>query len=49
MNFDDAMKVLAALEREGVRYAVVGSMAMAAQGIVRATQDLDLFVARWKE
>ena len=45
MNFDDAIKILAALEREGVRYAVVGSMAMAAQGIVRATRDLDLFVS----
>ena len=45
MNFDDAMKVLAALEREGVAYVVVGSMAMAAQGIIRATRDLDLFVS----
>ena len=29
MNFDDVLKILAALEREDVRYAVVGSMAMA--------------------
>ena len=45
MDFDEALRILAALEREGVRYAVVGSMAMAVQGLIRATQDLDLFVA----
>ncbi|MFZ5477410.1 MAG: nucleotidyl transferase AbiEii/AbiGii toxin family protein [Myxococcota bacterium] len=44
MEFEQALAVLRALEREGVRYALVGSMAMAAQGLVRATQDLDLFV-----
>lgn len=37
--------MLRALEREGVEYALVGSMAMAAQGLVRATRDIDLFVA----
>ena len=45
MDFDDALKIFAALEQEGVRYVVVGSMAMAAQGIIRATRDLDLFVS----
>lgn len=39
------MAVLAALEREGVAYVLVGAVAMALQGEVRATQDLDLFVA----
>ena len=34
-----------AFEREGVRYVLVESMAMAAQGIVRATRDADFFVA----
>src|SRR5262249_48353207 len=32
-----------------VAYVVVGSMAMAAQGVVRATEDLDLFVAPDRE
>lgn len=45
MEFSDALQIIAALEREGVRYALVGSMAMAAQGLVRATRDLDFFVS----
>lgn len=39
------MAVLAALQREDVAYVLVGAVAMALQGEVRATQDLDLFVA----
>jgi hypothetical protein len=45
MDFQEAIRILQALEREGVRYALVGSMAMAAQGLVRATRDMDFFVA----
>jgi hypothetical protein len=45
MDFGELRRVLAAFEREGVRYVLVGSMAMAAQGIVRATRDADFFVA----
>ena len=45
MDFEEAKRVLAALDREGVHYVLVGSMAMAAQGIIRATRDLDFFVA----
>jgi TolB-like protein len=40
MTFDEAKTILAALEREGVRYVLVGSMGMAAQG-VRASRDID--------
>jgi len=36
--------VLEALERAGVRYAVIGDLAMAAHGFDRATRALDLFV-----
>jgi len=39
------MALLAAMERENVRYVMVGSMAMAANGLVRATRDIDLIVA----
>lgn len=45
MDFGELRRILAAFEREGVRYVLVGSMAMAAQGIVRATRDADFFVA----
>jgi hypothetical protein len=45
MTFAEAMRILAALERHRVAYVLVGSMAMAAQGIVRATRDMDVFVS----
>jgi hypothetical protein len=45
MQFSEAMRILAAFERHGVAYVLVGSMAMAAQGIVRATRDIDVFVS----
>jgi hypothetical protein len=45
MTFDEAMRILAALDRHRVAYVLVGSMAMAAQGIVRATRDIDIFVS----
>jgi hypothetical protein len=45
MTLDEAKAVLEALTVEGVEYVVIGSMAMAAQGLPRATHDLDLFVS----
>lgn len=45
MNFERVLAILAAFEREGVRYVLIGSMAMAAQGLIRATQDVDLFIS----
>lgn len=36
---------MAALDRHRVAYVLVGSMAMAAHGIVRATRDMDIFVS----
>jgi hypothetical protein len=45
MDFEEARRILAALEREGVRYVLIGSMAMAAHGLVRATRDMDFFVS----
>lgn len=45
MTFDEAKQILAALEREGVEYVLIGSMAMAAQGVIRATRDVDFFVS----
>jgi hypothetical protein len=49
MIFEDAMAVLAAMEREGVSYVMVGSMAMAANGVIRATRDVDFVVASDEE
>ncbi len=45
MRFEQAKALLAAFEREGARYVLIGSMAMAAQGLVRATRDIDFFVS----
>jgi hypothetical protein len=45
MNYDLTRKVLAALEREGVQYAVHGAVALALHGLPRMTDSLDLFVA----
>jgi hypothetical protein len=45
MDFAQAIRVLAAFARHGVDYVLVGSMAMAAQGLVRATRDMGVFVA----
>lgn len=44
MELRQILDVLAALEAEGVHYAVFGGLAMAAHGLDRATRDLDLFV-----
>ena len=44
MELDEALKVLASLEKEGVEYVLVGGAAMNFHGLVRATEDLDLFV-----
>jgi hypothetical protein len=45
LDLEEAKRILAALEREGVDYVLVGSMAMAAQGLIRATRDLDFFIS----
>ena len=45
MTLEEAKAILAALVREHVELVVIGSMAMAAQGLPRATHDLDLFVS----
>jgi hypothetical protein len=45
VDFDVLVQVLRAFEREGVRYAVFGAVALNLHGLVRATEDLDLFVS----
>lgn len=45
IDFEETKRILAVLEREGVQYVLIGAMAMAAQGLIRATHDLDFFVS----
>ena len=45
MEPDPAVRVLEALEREGVSYAVFGAVAVNIHGLPRFTEDLDIFVA----
>ena len=49
MTFEEAKRIFAALIAEEVDFVVIGSMAMAAHGLPRATRDLDLFVSPERE
>ena len=49
MTIDEAREILDALAREGVEFVLIGSMAMAAQGLPRATHDIDFFVSPRQE
>jgi hypothetical protein len=42
--FDDALRVIASLNQAGVDYVVVGGVALNVHGLIRATEDLDVFV-----
>lgn len=45
MDVDQTRLVLRALEQEGVEYVIFGGVALNLQGLARATEDLDVFVA----
>ena len=45
MDYDITRRVLAALEQAGVRYVVIGGVALNLHGLPRATEALDIFVA----
>jgi hypothetical protein len=45
MDAERTAEVLGALTRAGVRYKVVGGVALNLLGLARATEDLDVFVA----
>jgi acylphosphatase len=45
VDFDLLKRVFAALEARGVQYAIFGAVALNLHGIVRNTEDLDIFVA----
>jgi hypothetical protein len=41
---DEILRVLDAFERSGLEYVLIGAAAMGLHGVVRATEDLDLFI-----
>jgi hypothetical protein len=43
-TYDDVKRVVELLESEGVEYALIGGYALALQGIVRLTEDVDILV-----
>jgi hypothetical protein len=43
-TYEDLRRVAALLEAEHVEYAVIGGYALALQGIVRLTEDVDVLV-----
>lgn len=45
MDYETTTRLLAALERHGVRYVIFGAVALNLHGLARFTEDLDLFVA----
>jgi nucleotidyltransferase AbiEii toxin of type IV toxin-antitoxin system len=45
IDLDLLLKLIRAMNREGVEYITFGAMALWAHGIVRATEDADFFVA----
>lgn len=43
-TYEDVRRVVELLEREGARFALIGGYALALQGIVRLTEDVDILV-----
>ena len=43
-TYQDVLRVAQLLEAEGVEYALIGGYALAMQGIVRLTEDVDILV-----
>ena len=44
MDRDELLSLLRAFEAEGLEYVLIGATAMGFHGLVRATEDVDLFV-----
>jgi hypothetical protein len=41
---DEMLRVLRAFEEEGLEYVLIGAAAMGFHGVIRATEDLDIFI-----
>jgi hypothetical protein len=46
---DEILRVLRAFEAAGLEYVLIGATAMGFHGVVRATEDLDLFIRATSE
>ncbi|MSO61448.1 MAG: hypothetical protein EXQ50_05055 [Acidobacteria bacterium] len=44
MDRDEIVRILRAFDTVGLEYVLIGASAMGFHGIVRATEDLDLFI-----
>jgi hypothetical protein len=44
MDFDKVLALIRAMNREEVEYIIFGAVALAAHGLVRATEDADFFI-----
>ena len=44
MDRDELLRVLRSFEAEGLEYVLIGATAMGFHGLIRATEDVDLFV-----
>ena len=44
MDREEVMRVLRAFESAGLEYVLIGAAAMGFHGLVRATEDVDLFI-----
>jgi hypothetical protein len=49
MDRDEVLSVLRAFEEQGLEYVLIGAAAMGFQGLVRATEDLDIFIRSTKD
>ena len=49
MDRDEMLRVLRAFEREGLEYVLIGAAAMGFHGLIRATEDLDIFIRATEE
>lgn len=46
-TYQDVLRIVELLEKERVEYALIGGYALALQGIVRLTEDVDILVAAY--
>lgn len=49
MDRDELLRVLRAFEAAGLEYVLIGATAMGFHGVIRATEDVDLFVRATSE
>jgi len=49
VNRDELVELLRAFEAEGLEYVLIGATAMGLQGVIRATEDVDLFIRATSE